>query len=68
MSAPAFMRKSATSENPPQQAKVRAVSCVSSVCAFILAPMTQIKQEQKLTAPRFHLAVTFISRDCILQT
>lgn len=38
ISAPALIRKSATSENPPQQAKVRAVSWVSSVWAFIFAP------------------------------
>ena len=30
-----FMRKSATSRKPPQQARVRAVSWVSSVCRMI---------------------------------
>jgi hypothetical protein len=33
------MRKSATSRNPPQQAKVRAVSWVSSVWALMSAPI-----------------------------
>ena len=40
MSAPALIRKSATSRKPPQQASVRAVSCVSSVWALMLAPAT----------------------------
>ena len=38
MSAPALMRKSATSRNPPQQARVSAVSWVSSVWALMSAP------------------------------
>jgi hypothetical protein len=41
ISAPAFIKKSATSVNPPQHAKVRAVSWVSSVCALMLAPAIQ---------------------------
>lgn len=41
MSAPALMRKSATSKKPPQHARVRAVSCVSSVWALMLAPTPQ---------------------------
>jgi hypothetical protein len=41
MSAPALIKKSATSVNPPQHAKVRAVSWVSSVWALILAPAIQ---------------------------
>lgn len=38
ISAPALIRKSATSRKPPQQARVKAVSWVSSVCALIFAP------------------------------
>lgn len=38
ISAPALMRKSATSKKPPQQARVKAVSWVSSVWALMLAP------------------------------
>jgi hypothetical protein len=41
ISAPAFIKKSATSVNPPQHAKVRAVSWVSSVCALMLASAIQ---------------------------
>lgn len=47
MSAPALIRKSATSEKPPQQAKVRAVSWVSSVWAFIFAPESTTKELAK---------------------
>lgn len=39
MLAPALIKKSATSRNPPQQARVRPVSCVSSVWAFMYAPV-----------------------------
>ena len=38
ISAPALIKKSATSKKPPQQARVRAVSWVSSVWALISAP------------------------------
>lgn len=51
ISAPALIRKSATSEKPPQHARVRAVSCVSSVCALIFAPGEQ-KSEPSLSWPR----------------
>ena len=37
--APAFTKSSAHSRKPPQQASVSAVSCVSSVLAFTLAPV-----------------------------
>lgn len=42
ISAPALIRKSATSRKPPQQARVKAVSWVSSVCALIFAPKIKI--------------------------
>lgn len=63
ISAPALIRKSATSKNPPQHANVRLVSCVSSVCAFMSASLqNQIKYIHK-PCPKYQilsLKVTFL--------
>lgn len=48
MSAPALMRKSATSKKPPQHARVKAVSWVSSVCALMFAPGQQKNESQEM--------------------
>ena len=50
-SAPALTKSSAHSKNPPQQANVRAVSCVSSVLALTLASEQETKHVATMNLP-----------------